>query len=307
MMKKMNYANVVLYGAGFRGQQTFIELAKENIHVEAFCDRNAKRIIRHCGCDVYTLEEGVAKYKDFPFIVTIDNDKARNEVVKSLNELNIETYDSFTAFYQGKIDKEVKLTKCGEAAPYQIYSPQIKMDAIVYSFGIGFDYSFEIELVEKYGAIVYAFDPSPEVVEKMKDDTHERLTYYPYGIADKDEIKTFFKPRYTDNYSEIFSYWTSETEKIEFEVYRLDSLMKKLGHTHLDLLKMDVEGTEFAVLQDIVTQLDIDQICIETHARIFPNSAELMHNIKKMFNDNGYILVSNGLHEQTYIKSELMQ
>lgn len=302
----MDYSKVVLYGAGYRGQQTLIELAKENVHVEAFCDRNAKRIIRHCGCDVYTLEEGVEKYRDFPFIVTIDNDKARKEVTKTLRELSIETYDGFDAFYQGNIDKKVSLTKCGQAASYMIYSPQIKKDSIIYSFGIGFDYSFEIELVEKYGVNVYAFDPSPEVVEKMSGDMHEKLRYYPYGIADKDEKKTFFKPRYNDNYSEIFSYWTSETEKIEFEVYRLNSLMKKFGHTHLDLLKMDVEGTEFSVLQDIVTQLDIDQVCLETHARIFPNSAELMQNTRKLFHENGYVLISNGKHEQTYIKAELV-
>ena len=200
----------------------------------------------------------------------------------------------------------VELTKCGQAAPYQIYTHQIKKNMVVYSFGIGFDYSFEAELVEKYGATVYAFDPSPEVIGKMTKDTHERLLYYPYGISDKDEIKTFYKPRYADNYSEIFSYWTSETEKIEFEVYRLDSLMKKFGHYHLDLLKMDVEGTEFAVLQDIVARLDIDQICIETHARIFPNSVELMRNTKKLFNENGYALIYNGTQEQTYIKAELI-
>lgn len=298
--------SVILYGAGFRGQLTLIELAKENVHVEAFCDRNAKKIIRHCGCDVYTLEEGVEKYKDLPFVVTIDNDKARNEIVKELRKLGIETYDSFAAFYQGDLDREVELTKCGQAASYQIGTHQIKKDMLVYSFGIGFDYSFETELVERYGATVYAFDPSPEVVEKMKEAIPERLLYYPYGISDKDEIKTFYKPRYADNYSEIFSYWTSETEKIQFEVYRLDSLMRKFGHNHLDLLKMDVEGTEFAVLQDIVTRLDIDQICIETHARIFPNSVELMRNTKKLFNENGYALIYNGTQEQTYIKAELM-
>lgn len=302
----MDYSKVILYGAGYRGQQTFIELAKENVHVVAFVDRNAKRIMKYCGCDVYTLEECVDKFCDFPFIVTIDNENANKEIIEFLKKLGIEAYDGFESFYQGSIDKKVELTKCGDAAPYMIYSPLLKKNCIVYSFGIGFDYSFEIELTEKYGATVYAFDPSPEVVEKMGRDVHERIKYYPYGIADKNEMKSFYKPRYTDNYSEIFSYWTSETEKIEFEVYRLDTLMKKYGHTQLDLLKMDVEGTEFSILEDIVTQLNINQICIETHARIFENSAELMHKIRKLFHDNRFLLISNGKHEQTYIKADLI-
>lgn len=136
---------------------------------------------------------------------------------------------------------------------------------------------------ETWSNSVCAFDPSPEVVEKMGRDVHERIKYYPYGIADKNEMKSFYKPRYTDNYSEIFSYWTSETEKIEFEVYRLDTLMKKYGHTQLDLLKMDVEGTEFSILEDIVTQLNINQICIETHARIFENSCRISIRLENYF------------------------
>lgn len=306
MGERIVYSKVILYGAGFQGQQVFINLAKENIHVEAFCDRNAKKIVKHCGCDVYTLEEGVNQFKDFPFIVTIDNEIARNAVIRELEKNGVEAFDSFASFYQGALDKQVEMTKCGKLASYQVYEPLLKKDAVVYTFGIGFDYSFEKELVDKYEANVYAFDPSPEVVEKMKDEKREKLKYFPYGISDRDEKKTFFKPRYSDNYTEVFSYWAHETDTIQFEVYRLESLMKKFGHTHLDLLKMDVEGTEFSVLEDILTRLDIDQICIETHARIYPNSAEIMYNTKKLFNQNGYVLVSNGIQEQTYVKEKLV-
>ncbi len=299
--------SVVLYGAGWRGQQEFMNLAKENIHVEAFCDRNANKIRRHCGCDVYTFEEGIEKYHKLPFIVTIDNEKAKEEVIKSLLQVGIVVYDSFEQFYQGKKDKSVPLTKCGKAASYQVFEPLLKKGAVAYCFGIGFDYSFERELVEKYEMNVYAFDPSPQVIDKMEQETLEGLYYYPYGISEKDELKVFFKPRYSDNYSEYFSYWTNENDKIEMKVYRLESLMKMFGHKHIDLLKIDVEGTEFGVLPDILNHLDIDQVCVETHARIFSNSVEMMRNTRELFQKNGYYLVSNGIQEQTYVKAALLE
>ena len=37
-------ASVIIYGAGFRGGRNFLALAEENIHVEAFCDRDAAKI-----------------------------------------------------------------------------------------------------------------------------------------------------------------------------------------------------------------------------------------------------------------------
>jgi len=35
--------------------------------------------------------------------------------------------------------------------------------AVVYSLGIGEDISFDLALIEKYGARVHAFDPTPKV------------------------------------------------------------------------------------------------------------------------------------------------
>ena len=43
-------------------------------------------------------------------------------------------------------------------------------------------------------------------------------------------------------------------------------MMRDLGHDHLDVLKMDIEGAEYAVLDDML-QSDIlpDQLLVEFH------------------------------------------
>ena len=65
------------------------------------------------------------------------------------------------------------------------------MNMNVFCFGIGFDFSFERELAEKYGIHVFAFDPSPEVVEEMTHWDVQGLEYYPYGLSDKDVKRCF--------------------------------------------------------------------------------------------------------------------
>lgn len=46
----------------------------------------------------------------------------------------------------------------------------------------------------------------------------------------------------------------------------LASLLKELGHERLDVLKMDVEGSEYDVIDQVLQQgITIDQILVEYH------------------------------------------
>ena len=56
---------------------------------------------------------------------------------------------------------------------------------------------------------------------------------------------------------------------------------------------------------EYIIQRKIDFRKNQTNA-FFENSAELMHKIRKLFHDNRFLLISNGKHEQTYIKADLI-
>ena len=74
--------------------------------------------------------------------------------------------------------------------------------------------------------------------------------------------------------------------------------MDMFGLERLDLLKMDIEDSEFLALPNVLeSNYVIDQICIETHASIFSNSVEKMRELRQLFSDAGYLLVSNGVEE----------
>lgn len=302
--------SVVIYGAGFCGGRNFIALAEENVHVEVFCDRDADRIPLYFGCNVLTCEEAVKKYPNLPFIVSIGDIDARKMVTNHLKEAGIEVYETFEEFFPGLNDAAVETVFCGKDAGFQI-APKLlhrKEGLTAYSFGIGFDFSFEMELAQKYGMDVYAFDPSPEVIEEMeRKDFPKNLKYYPYGLSDEDGLKTFYCPSPGTDYSEYFAPWTGNS-KTQMQVYRLSTLMEKFRHDHLDILKMDIEGSEFFALPDILnTGIIFDQLCIETHTRIFPDSVDKMRSLKKLLNSYGYLMINNGREEQTYIRKDLLE
>jgi len=128
------------------------------------------------------------------------------------------------------------------------YNPElVNGESIIYSFGAGEDVSFDVGLIERHGSKVYCFDPTPKAVAYMeKRKFPDSLIFYKVGAADHDGKAVFCAPA-NPNYA---SYRmkdkkrTSEKE-IEAEVRRVSSIMKMLGHDKIDLLKLDVEGSEY--------------------------------------------------------------
>src|SRR5262245_13754346 len=53
---------------------------------------------------------------------------------------------------------------------------------------------------------------------------------------------------------------------IDAPVARLASIMQQLGHDRLDILKLDIEGGEYAVLQDLLSEgIPARQLLLEFH------------------------------------------
>jgi len=58
------------------------------------------------------------------------------------------------------------------------------------------------------------------------------------------------------------------TGKITVPCRRIFTLMKELNHSRVDCLKMDIEGSEYEVIDDILTnRIDVRQILLEFHHR----------------------------------------
>jgi FkbM family methyltransferase len=126
--------------------------------------------------------------------------------------------------------------------------------SIVYSFGVGEDISFDLEVIERFGCQVFAFDPTPRAVQFV-----ERLAPTPkfvfsqVGLADEDGAASFVEPRTTDASYGMSSGSSAEEGLVhEFPVNRLSTIMAKNGHSHIDLLKMDIEGFEYGVIDDML-------------------------------------------------------
>ena len=146
-------------------------------------------------------------------------------------------------------------------------------NARVLSFGIGTDISFEEALTEKYGCAVHCFDPTPQAMEHAirVRQKNRLINAYPYGILSEDRMLSLFKPADPNSGSLSADNLGAGDSFIEVPVLRLRTMMLNLKIEHVDLLKIDIEGAEYSVIDDLVLmRTNVKQICVEFDQPIPP-------------------------------------
>ena len=151
---------------------------------------------------------------------------------------------------------------------------RLRRDSVIYSFGIGDTIEFDLALIERIGATVHAFDPTPGAYETLAENRlPEAFQFYPWAVAGQDGSLTLY-PRVRNNGSVSDVMYTlmpdaqSADKAIEVPAYTVASIMQRLGHDHIDLLKMDIEGAEYDVIDGLLASATRPtQLLIEFHHR----------------------------------------
>ncbi len=166
-----------------------------------------------------------------------------------------------------------------------------KDQIIVYSCGVGTDISFDIKIMKQYkGAEIFAFDPTPISVKWIQNQRLPgNFNFSPIGISNKNGVeKMYFPKNYSVSYG-IFNWDNGSKDEIMVEMQTLESIAGKHGHKYIDILKMDIEGSEFSVINSLdFSKLEFGQILIEFHERFLENGKEILDKTIAFLSENGY-------------------
>lgn len=155
-------------------------------------------------------------------------------------------------------------------ASWSILPDRLNQESVIYSFGVGTDISFDLQLIEICNATIHAFDPTPKSINWINTlELPEKFIFHPIGIATQDGKMDFFLPKNENHVSGSIEKNANTSDKmISVEVNKLGTIMNKLKHQHIDLLKMDVEGSEYDIIEYIVrNDIDVKQLLVEFHHR----------------------------------------
>ena len=166
-----------------------------------------------------------------------------------------------------KIRKMPSLERIGSAyGGWTIPTHLLGDSSICYCAGVGEDITFDLGLIARFNCEVYAFDPTPRA--KLHVQRHaqkeKRFHFIDLGLWDRDEAAKFYAPTNPDHVSHSILNLQKTNTYFTSECNRLSTIMQTNGHSQLALLKLDIEGAEYKVIDSVIEdKLDIDIICVE--------------------------------------------
>ena len=89
-----------------------------------------------------------------------------------------------------------------------------------------------------------------------------------------------------------------------------NDILMNFKHEKVDLIKMDIEGSEYDVAESILNSgIDISQIVLEIHERFFQNGKEKTIRLLEAFRKNGFLLhsISSSYEELSFVHKKATQ
>lgn len=143
------------------------------------------------------------------------------------------------------------------------------------------------------GGICYAFEPNKYLYAFLRDlyKGNEKLILSNQAVSNKNGKTTFYNGvnNAASEGASITRNWggsSYEVEMLDFCEFLKDIIQK---HHKISLIKIDIEGAEFDVLDSLIEQKlyeNVEYIMVETHERFFENPKEKIENLKNKIAKN---------------------
>jgi FkbM family methyltransferase len=156
----------------------------------------------------------------------------------------------------------------GAGSVWHIDPTLLSRGATVIAGGAGKDISFELQLAREFGCKVHLFDPSPtgRATAEAVTQSEPRLLFYPLGLAAQAGAIRFGTP--LEPMEGSFTVAEVSTEStVAFNCKTVPDILRDLNLTEAALLKLDIEGFEYEVIDDLLDRCGavFEQIAVEFH------------------------------------------
>lgn len=198
-----------------------------------------------------------------------------------------------------------------EYGGWTIWPETLDERSVVYSFGAGQDVSFDLAMILRFGCAVHVFDPTPRSVEWVRRQRlPEKFHFHEYGVGSVDGLVSFEQPADPTHVSYSLLDGAAGTRKTQsFPVRRLTTIAAELGHHEIDLVKMDIEGAEYGVLEDLVEHGPrVKQLLVEFHHRQKREMVRQTREAIRRLREAGYLIfdVAPSGEEYSFVRQDAL-
>lgn len=121
-------------------------------------------------------------------------------------------------------------------------------DSIVLDVG-GYEGQWASDIVARYGCRIHVFEPVPQYAAEIarRFARNPLVTVHPFGLSAHEEHPEVSLA--ADSTSHVRDH---SGEKVTIDVRRADTVFGDLALTHVDLVKLNIEGAEYALLDHLI-------------------------------------------------------
>ena len=243
-------------------------------------------------------------------------------------------------FFIFSINKSVYTRFGTKYGGWWLYAENLNNSNVLVSAGAGEDISFDLLINSNFGCQVYIIDPTPRAIKHfnsvssrnnkephsdledngainpfnydLRSVDFSKIKYIPLGLwNEKSQLKFYapINPSHVSHSLNILPHVDQNSNALRVDVDTVSNIMYEYSILNIDVLKLDIEGAEVEVLNDILdSSLKPAQILVEYDELISPSvvSSRRISSIHKRLLMNGYKL---GYREGTncsYILSKLL-
>ncbi len=178
--------------------------------------------------------------------------------------------------------------------------------SICYLAGVGEDITFDLGLIDRVGCHVYAFDPTPRAAEHVAIVAKgvALFHFFEIGLWSEEATMRFFAPQDPRHVSHSIVNLQKTESYFDASCRPLRAIMDDLGHDHIDLLKMDIEGAEHRVIAAMLSDDVLPRIIAVEFDQ--PARYRQMRHTFKLLLDSGYSLINIDKSNLTFVRRMLI-
>lgn len=153
------------------------------------------------------------------------------------------------------------------------YDYVLGLDSLVIDAG-GYRGDFAAEIHKRSGCFVIVFEPVPEYFEAIGRRFHDMVgvEVVPAGLSDRNEVCQL---TVSGSSSSTYASRSDDASTVAVNMVSIDDFLVQRGIGRVDLLKLNIEGGEFVVLDSLVRTGQIEKIVnLQVQFHAFVEDAE---------------------------------
>ena len=206
----------------------------------------------------------------------------------------------------------IKMKKLGIQflRPNYIYLDNFNEKSVIVDVGCGHEAEFSKYMIEKYSLKAFGVDPTRKhtpLLKLFEESTKGKFQHLAIAVTGKDESITFYESKLNESGSILSDHTNVRNDEIityDVESVSLRELVRRIGTTSIDFLKLDLEGAEYGLLETI-TKEDISpfkQIFVEFHHHCTNHSIQETKMLVRHICSKGFNVFTLDRHNYLFYK-----